>query len=162
MAGPNWTCWDHDWDWTQTWGRSGAKDSAGAELFPTCSRSSSRCTGKGGGCGLSHPFSRPYPGLPWRVPITDKGTCNLGCISSLCGARYPNAQRRSCTAQGSRESRHDPESRGGMLPVGFKAAQTYPWCVAKYLTLKMSLGLEGIGCLQSLASPGLPCTSWGV
>ena len=35
-----------------------------------------------------------------------------------------------------------------MLPVGFKAAQTYPWCVAKYLTLKMSLGLEGIGCLS--------------
>ncbi|OWK07948.1 SFTPD [Cervus elaphus hippelaphus] len=37
-------------------------------------------------------------------------------------ARCANAQKRSHTAEGSRESRHDPESGGGMLPVGFKAA----------------------------------------
>ena len=37
-------------------------------------------------------------------------------------ARCANAQRSSHTAQGGRESRHDPESGGGMLPVGFKAA----------------------------------------
>ena len=33
--GLNWTCWDHDWDWTKTWGRSGAKERAGTE---PCSR----------------------------------------------------------------------------------------------------------------------------
>ena len=34
---------------------------------------------------------------------------------------------------------------------------TFRWCVAtKYLTLKMSPGLEGVGCLQSLAIAGLP------
>ena len=34
---------------------------------------------------------------------------------------------------------------------------TFHWCVAtKYLTLKMSPGLEGVGCLQSLAIAGLP------
>ena len=105
-------------------------------------------------------FTTAYPG---QVSRTDKGSPNPECISSLCGAWCENIQRRSCTVQSSRESRHDPEIQGGMMPVGFKAAQTYPWCVAtKYLTLKMSLGLEGIGCLQSLASPGLPCTSWGV
>ena len=36
--------------------------------------------------------------------------------------RCENAQRRSHTAQDRRESRHDPKSGGGMLPVGFKAA----------------------------------------
>ena len=64
-------------------------------------------------------FTTAHPG---HVPRTDKGSPNPGCISSLCGARCPNAQRRSCTAQGSRESRHDPESGGGIMPVGFKAA----------------------------------------
>ena len=32
-------------------------------------------------------------------------------------------QRRSCTVHSSRESRHDPESGGGMIPVGFKSAE---------------------------------------
>ena len=64
-------------------------------------------------------FTTAYPG---QVPMTDKGTPNPGCISSLCGARCANAQRRSCTVHSSRESRHDPESRGGMLLVWFKAA----------------------------------------
>ena len=64
-------------------------------------------------------FTTAYPG---QVPMTDKGTPNPGCISSLCGARYANAQRSSHTAQDSREFRHDPESGGGMLHVGFKAA----------------------------------------
>ena len=64
-------------------------------------------------------FTTAYPG---QVSRTDQGSPNPECISSLCGARYANAQRRSCTAQGSRESRHGPESEGGMMPVGFKAA----------------------------------------
>ena len=56
-----------------------------------------------------------------------------------------------------------PRAGVGCCPWGSRLLGTYPWCVAtKYLTLKMSLGLEGIGCLQSLASAGLPCTSWGV
>ena len=51
----------------------------------------------------------------------------------------------------------------GCCLCGLRLLGTYPWCVAtKYLTLKMSLGLEGIGCLQSLACAGLPCTSCGV
>ena len=64
-------------------------------------------------------FTTAYPG---QVPMTDKGSPKPGYFSSICGAKCPNAQRRSCTAQGSRESRHDPESGGRMLPVGFKAA----------------------------------------
>ena len=64
-------------------------------------------------------FTTAYPG---QVPRTDKGSPNPGCISSLCGAMCANVQRSSCTVHSSRESRHGPESEGGMMPVGFKAA----------------------------------------
>ena len=63
-----------------------------------------------------------HPAYSGWVPMTDKGTPNPGCISSLCGARCANAQRRSCTDQGGRESTHDPESRGRKLPLIFKSA----------------------------------------
>ena len=96
-------------------------------------------------------FTTAHPG---HVPRTDKGSPNPGCISSLCGARCANAQRRSCTAQGSRESRHDPESGGGMLLWGSRLLGTYPWCVAKYLNLNMPLGLAVAGCPQYLANAG--------
>ena len=66
-------------------------------------------------------FTTAYPG---RVPMTDEGSPNPGCISSLCGARCASAQRSSCTAQSSRESRTDPESGGGMLPVGSRLLGT--------------------------------------
>ena len=62
------------------------------------------------------------PAYSRRVPMTEKGTPNPECISSLCGARYANAQRSSHTAQDSRKSRSCPKSGGGMLHVGFKAA----------------------------------------
>ena len=105
-------------------------------------------------------FTTAHPG---QVPRTYKGTPNPGCISSLCGARYANAQRRSCTVHSSRESSMILRVGVGCCPWGSRLLGTYPWCVApKYLTLKMSLGLEGIGCLQSLASAGLSCTSCGV
>uniref|UniRef100_A0ABI0P5T9 Collectin-43 n=1 Tax=Bos taurus TaxID=9913 RepID=A0ABI0P5T9_BOVIN len=105
-------------------------------------------------------FTTAHPG---QVPRTYKGTPNPGCISSLCGARYANAQRRSCTVHSSRESSMILRVGVGCCPWGSRLLGTYPWCVApKYLTLKMPLGLEGIGCLQSLASAGLSCTSCGV
>ena len=66
-------------------------------------------------------FTPAYSG---RIPMTEKGAPNPGCISSLCGARYANAQRSSHTAQDSREFRHDPESGGGMLPVGSRLLGT--------------------------------------
>ena len=64
-------------------------------------------------------FTPAYSG---QIPMTEKGTPNPGCISSLCGARYANAQRSSHTAQGSRESIPDHGNGAGMLHVGFKAA----------------------------------------
>ena len=66
-------------------------------------------------------FTPAYSG---RIPMTDKGSPNPRCISSLCGARCASAQRSSCTAQSSRESRTDPESGGGMLPVGSRLLGT--------------------------------------
>ena len=105
-------------------------------------------------------FTTAYPG---QVPMTDKGTPNPGCISSLCGARCANAREEA--AQSIAAENPDMILRAGVgcCLCGLRLLGTYPWCVAtKYLTLKMSLGLEGIGCLQSLACAGLPCTSCGV
>ena len=62
------------------------------------------------------------PAYPGQVPMTDKGSPNLRCISSLCGARGTSAQRSSHTAQGSRESIPGHGGGAGMLHVGFKAA----------------------------------------
>ena len=96
------------------------------------------------------------PAYPGQVPMTDKGSPNLRCISSLCGARGTSAQRSSHTAQGSRESRTDPGSAGGMLPVGFKAAGDLTLvCGHQESQPKDVLSLAGAGCLQYLASAAL-------
>lgn len=98
-------------------------------------------------------FTPAYSG---QVPMTDKGSPNPRCISSLCGARSTSAQRSSCTAQSSRESRTDPERGGGMLPVGFKAAGDLTLvCGHRESHPKDVLSLAGAGCLQCLASAAL-------
>lgn len=98
-------------------------------------------------------FTTAYPG--W-VPMTDKGSPSPGCVSSLCGARCTSAQRSSHTAQGSRESRTGPEGRGGMLPVGFKAAGDLTLaCGQQASHPKDVLSLAGAGCFPSLASAAL-------
>ena len=98
-------------------------------------------------------FTTAYPG---QVPMTDKGSPSVGCISSLCGARCTSAQRSNCTAQGSRGSRTGPEGRGGMLPVGFKAAGDVTLvCGHQVSHPKNVLSLAEAVCLQYLASAAL-------
>ena len=66
-----------------------------------------------------HPFSRPSPSFLWVGSYDKQGDIQPRMHFF---ARYANDQRRSYTDQGGRESTHDPESRGRMLPLMFKAA----------------------------------------
>ena len=89
--------------------------------------------------------------------MTDKWIPNPGCISSLFG---PGVQMPREEATQPREGENpDMILRVGVgcCLWGSRQLGVFCCCVAtKYLILKMSLGLEGIGCLQSLASAGLP------
>ena len=104
-----------------------------------------------------HPFSRPYPDLPWWVPMTDRWTPNPGCISSLFGTGVQMPREEATQPRAGENSDMILRVGVGCCLWASSLLGTFRWCVAtKYLTLKMSPGLEGVGCLQSLASSGLP------